>query len=111
MIKTAASVAAALTAVWPLPALAQRGYYPGGWPGQMMGFSYGWGGGVFMIIVWILVIIALVAGIRWLFKSTPGRSGEKGASDDRALDILKERYARGEIDREQYLAMRADLNG
>ncbi len=114
MTKTLTTMTAYLAAAWPLPALAQRGgYYPGGWgPQQMMGLGGGWFGGIFMLIFWILVIVVLVLGVRWLVKGSGGGasgSGAAGRSSPTPLDILKERYARGEIDREQYLSMRADL--
>ncbi len=82
----------------------------GGWCGQMM-YGMGWLGGPFMIIFWILLIVAGVALIRWLFsaskKDSPGHPA--GQAPDRALAILKERFARGEIDGEQYRAMKQEL--
>jgi putative membrane protein len=71
----------------------------GGWGGWGMGF--GW---IFMILLWALVILGVVALAKWLFAA--GSSDGAGKS---ALDILKERYARGEIGREQYEQMRRDL--
>jgi putative membrane protein len=72
-----------------------------------------WGaGGVVMMLVmltfWGLVIAGLVLGIRWL--ATQGREDRPDRSD-RALDILRERYARGEIDKEEFDARRRDLGG
>jgi putative membrane protein len=72
-----------------------------GWH-DMMGF----GGGLFMVVFWILVILLIVVLVRAL----SNRGSEPTArSGDQALNLLKERYARGEIDREQYLKMKADL--
>ena len=51
-----------------------------------------------------LLIVALVVAIRWLWRS-PGA----GAPEDRALAILRERYARGEIGREEFEARWRDL--
>jgi putative membrane protein len=68
-----------------------------GWWGP----GFGW---VFMLLFWGLVIFGVVALVRWLARSRPGRTGEKTP-----LDILKGRYARGEIDREEYEQKRADL--
>ena len=61
-------------------------------------------GGVFMILFWALIILGIVALGRWLFSSTG--SGDSGK---RPLEILQQRYARGEIDRDQYERMRQDL--
>ena len=90
-------------------ALAQPGGY-GGWnmgPGIMGGWGMGWFGGIFMIVFWILILVGLVFLIKWLVQTT---SGVKSAGNgNRAQDILKERYARGEIDRAQFEAMKKDL--
>lgn len=70
-------------------------------PGMMGGFGMGWFGGIFMIVFWILVLVGLVFCIKWLIQSTSGgRAG--GDSSNRALEILKERYARGEIDKVEF---------
>jgi putative membrane protein len=72
----------------------------------MMGDWGGWGwgmgfGGIFMILFWVLIALGIVALVKWLFSAR--------GSGKSALDILKERYAKGEIDREQYEQMRRDL--
>ena len=72
--------------------------------------SYGgWGMGfgiVFMLLFWGLVIFAIAALIRWLMtQSSPGRSSR----DKSPLEIVQERYARGEIDREEYEQKKRDL--
>ena len=67
----------------------------------MWGFEhYGMGGG--RVLVWLIPIL-LVAAIVYALR---GRNGPPGRS---ALDILEARYARGEIDREEFLKRRADL--
>jgi putative membrane protein len=75
----------------------------------MMGDWGGWGwgmgfGGVFMILFWGLIILGIVALGRWLSSSIGSDDSSK-----RPLAILQERYARGEITREQYERMRQDL--
>jgi putative membrane protein len=64
-----------------------------------------WGIGMMfmMIVFWGLVIVALVLGIRWLI--TQGKEPRA----DSSLEILKRRYARGEIDKEEFEAMKRDL--
>lgn len=92
-------------------AFAQWGQGYGGWgmgPGMMGGWGTGWFGGIFMIVFWVLVIIALVFLIKWLIQSTKGDKDIAHGSS-RALDIVKERYARGEIDKEEFQRMKADL--
>jgi len=71
-------------------------------PGMMGGgYGMGWFGGIIMIAFWIAVIVGIVLLIRWLIIST--RTDSQGMnSGDSALEILKKRYARGEIDREEF---------
>jgi len=57
----------------------------------------------------IFIIIGLIFIIKWLVQSTKGgQSGPLGNSTG-ALDILKERYARGEMDREEFEQKKRDL--
>ncbi len=52
-----------------------------------------------------LLVVALGAAIRWLWTNVPAERAQ-----DRALAFLRERYARGEIDREEFEARRRDLS-
>lgn len=93
------------------PALAQWGNNQG-WqmgPGMMGGWGMGWFGGIFMIIFWILILVGLVFLIKWLIQSTSrGHTGNAGGN--RALEILEERYARGEIDKAEFETKKTDLS-
>jgi putative membrane protein len=88
----------------------QRGDY-GGWDmghGMMWGWGMPWFGMIFMIIFWGLLIVGLVFGIRWLIQTTKGEKDfDHGSS--RAVNILKERYARGEVNKEEFEQMKNDL--
>jgi len=87
-----------------------RGY--GDWqmgPGMMGGWGMGWFGGIFMIILWILVIVGLVFLIKWLIQSTRGESVATRSDSSSALAILKERYARGEIEKSEFEEKKKDL--
>ena len=68
----------------------------------------GWGmgfGGLWMILFWGLIIFGIVAIIKWLGNSGNGTLPKQKT----ALDILKERYARGEIDEQEYQQKRREL--
>lgn len=71
------------------------------------GWSWGWGmgfGWLFMIIFWILVIL----GIVYLIKLT-ARGTKKEEKEETALDILRKRYAKGEITKEEFDRIKDDL--
>ena len=84
-------------------ALAQwgdnRGWHMG--PAMMGGWSMGWFGGIFMMIFWVLVLVGLVFLIKWLIQSTNRAKSDAGRANS-ALEILKDRYARGEIDTAEF---------
>ena len=78
------------------------------WWGHMNNYGWGWGGmGTGMLLFWILLIAALVLLAKNFWSDNAGKSGEKEKS---ALDILQERYARGEIGREEYEQKKHDLS-
>jgi putative membrane protein len=55
-----------------------------------------------------LVIVGIVVGVRWLTTGAGQRAG--GSRSNGALDVLRERYARGEISRDEFQRMRQDLS-
>ncbi len=74
----------------------------------MMGNGFGMGiGGIFMWLFWIALILVVV----WAIKARVVSDGRAEKEEKSALEILKERYARGEIDREEYEQKRRDLTG
>ena len=78
------------------------------WHWEMHPVWWMWGAGglvmmLMMLVFWGVVITALVLGIRWLARQ------DHGSRHDSALAILRERYARGEINREEFEARRRDL--
>ncbi len=62
-----------------------------------------------MFIFWILIIVAVLFFVYWLFEA--GKiGGREDITAESVLDILKKRYARGEIDKEQFESMRRDID-
>ena len=76
--------------------------------GHMGGFGYmGWFGLVFQLVLLVALIVGIVLIARWLISQ--GTTGKRAEST--ALETLKMRYARGEIDREEFQSRRTDLEG
>ncbi len=73
------------------------------------GMHYMWGATgigmmLMMVLFWGLVIVGLVFGIRWLV--TQGREPRT----DSALDILRQRYARGDISKEEFETRKREIS-
>ncbi len=69
--------------------------------------DYGWGmgfGWIFMILFWALVIL----GIVYIVQAVSRKAGQPGP-EEKPLDILKKRYAKGEITKEEFERMKDDL--
>jgi putative membrane protein len=94
-----------------LPALAWAQARSGDGPGSFYGWHDGgmmggmmMGGGLIMMILFIAVIaVVVVLVVKWI--GGPGHShrpGATGPTGGEALDILRERFARGEIDAAEF---------
>ena len=81
-----------------------------GWPNMMGGFfgGMGWVGMILGFIFFIAIIVGIILLIVWLVKRTTQLpSGLK--TESKALETLKERYAKGEISKEQYEQIKKDI--
>lgn len=72
--------------------LYSNGYYGMSW----------FGGSVMMIIFWVVLIWLVV----WIVREAKGTNVHHGSQ---AMNILKERYARGEISKEEFESKKKDL--
>ncbi len=83
-------------------------------PGMMGYGGYGYRAGgfglLFMALFWLLVIAGVVVVVVWLAGAARNAGTRTGAAGmDHALEVLRERYARGEITLEQYEQIRHEL--
>jgi len=85
-------------------AAAETPAEPYGWGPQMMwGWGYGMIFGPLFMILWLAVVVAVaVLLVRWLGGPWPGTVPPPAPAGRTPLDILKERFARGEIDKEEF---------
>ena len=99
LVSVAAVVTAAIGAATPAGA---QPYGPG-----MMGWGYGYGFGLLHMLIWLVLLAAIVAGVVWLV-----RTGALQFSARRSpgLQALEERYARGKINRDEYLQKKRDIS-
>lgn len=98
-----AGIAAAAVAA---PAWAQ--------PGEYYGSHMGWGGwfiGPLMMLLFLAaVVVVVVALVRWIGGHTPHGGAAARPHGAAAIEVLKERFARGEIDEQEYEARRRVLD-
>jgi putative membrane protein len=98
-----------LTMTGLLVSCGRGGYYgeqgPGRW-GHMMYYGHGYGG-MFMWIIFLIVIGLLI----YFIVQGQKTKGQTPTQNENHLDILKKRYAKGEITKEEYEGMKKDLEG
>jgi len=72
----------------------------------MYGYNhYMWGGGWWIsIILWVAIILVVIWGVRAIFMNSAKRSDQPSA-----MEILKRRYASGEISKDEFDRMKKDL--
>lgn len=73
----------------------------GWWPGMILGW-------VFMILLLVGLVVAVVALVRWLGRTGGQPAGSAPPGDARR--ILEERFARGEIDEDEFTRRRRQLD-
>ena len=80
--------------------------------GMMGGWGASWWGPLHMIF-WILILVAVIVGIVWFVRSLShgGPTQSYRPSRSPGLDVLEERYARGELNRDEYLQKKRDISG
>ncbi|MFO7890438.1 MAG: SHOCT domain-containing protein [bacterium] len=69
--------------------------------------NWGWGGMIVQLLFWIVIIVAIIWAIRHF--TGPGRSDGSASGSESALDVLKKRYASGEIDKQEFEEKKRDI--
>jgi putative membrane protein len=85
--------------ILPVVLLAHSGGWGGGGGCSLGNFR---GGGMMMILFWLVIIFLVGVSVRWLMQ----RKGQKAFG---AVQVLEERYAKGEIDEQEFKEKRAVL--
>lgn len=87
------------------------------------GYGMGGAGGIIGLVIMLAVLALIVVGVVFLIRGLSGRHDYNqvdrpqgpppagGPATKSALQVLEERYARGEIDREEFLQRKQDLLG
>lgn len=105
MRKLSGFLGAAVAFMGALPAGAHEPGMMGPWMANWYGMGWPWF--IFMFIFWIAVLVAVIVLIRWLILS--GGPRRERPSEDSAIEILKKRYARGEINKEEFEEKKKEL--
>ncbi|HAM88783.1 MAG: hypothetical protein US93_C0002G0069 [Candidatus Falkowbacteria bacterium GW2011_GWD2_38_42] len=72
-------------------------------------FDYGFLGPIFMILFWGMIIFAIVTFVRMASGHSGKWCNHSQEKNNSALNILKERYAKGEIDKKEFEEKKKDL--
>ena len=85
-------------------------------PGYGYGMMGAWGSGYWPLgmFVWLVVLVAVVLLVVWAVRTVSAphhHAPPPGPRRSTGLDVLEERYARGEIGRDEYLQKKVDIGG
>jgi len=90
------------------PPVGPRNFGTGGDDGMMDGGMWSW---LLWSVLFLVFVAAIVVGSVLLTRTLWSRGSERPSARDAALDILKQRFARGEIDRDEFEERRRGLKG
>lgn len=78
---------------------------------EMMGDMTGMAGGmmIVMMVFWIALLVLIVVSIFYMVRQMRGGANGSGRSEESPMEILQKRYAKGEIGKKEFEAMKNDL--
>ena len=76
---------------------------------MMTGYGMGFGGFIWMILFWVFIIGGSIAFLAVIFPKIGNSSGNRPEPAEDPLTILKQRYARGELSKDEFETIRHDL--
>jgi putative membrane protein len=59
---------------------------------------------------WLAILALIIAGVMWFFRSQSESGSGRSRGRSTGLDVLEERYARREIERDEYLQKKRDMS-
>lgn len=108
MLKPCGLFALCLSIAHPLSAVAQAGPAPQYWPGPWHMWGGGWGFGWIFPLLMMVVFAAICA---FLISRMSGHDHARRDTTSSALRLLNERFAKGEISKEEFQEKRSVLGG
>ena len=78
------------------------------WGGYGMAYGNPWGG-LFLFIFMVVFLVMVVAGAMYLLRRTAHVPDRTKPSDTNAVELLNQRYAKGEITRDEYRSIKKDI--
>lgn len=101
----AAVLVVGMMAIFTALTMPRGGYY-----GMMGGAPWGWGALMMVVFALILIVLAVaLLGVLWQPSAPSAYSSAHAPTGSNAFDVLEARYARGELNREEYIKIRGDL--
>ncbi len=61
----------------------------------------------FPMVFWVLILVGIIFTVVWAVQKTSGTDGRK--TEESAIEVLKKRYARGEITKEEFENIKKDI--
>jgi putative membrane protein len=78
---------------------------------SMRGWDQMMGHGAYVVFMWLILIIVAVVIVYLIFNRNKNTENPEGSSGESPIEILKTRYAKGEITKEEFERLKRDIEG